>query len=145
MGAEPLTPATPAQRLALAFGAAFLVAGVLGFVPGVTTNLGELELAGDDSGAELLGLFQVSVLHNVVHLLFGVGVVASRRHASSLQDLLTAGVLYAVVLAYGLLVQGDGTEDFLPTNAADDWLHAALAAALVGAWALARRAAQPPP
>ncbi len=136
------TPTTTAQRLALAFGAAFLAVGVLGFVPGATTGLGELELAGEDSGAQLFGLFQVSVLHNVVHLLFGVGVLAARRHASSLQYLLTAGVLYAVVLAYGVLARG---EDFLPTDAADDWLHAALAVALVAAWALARRAAQPPP
>ncbi len=139
MGAEPLTAA---QRLALGFGAAFLAVGVLGFVPGLTTDLGELELAGEDSGAELFGLFRVSVLHNVVHLLFGVGVLAARRHVSSLQYLLTAGVLYAVVLAYGVLAR---SEDFLPTDAADDWLHAALAAALVGAWALARRAGQPPP
>ena len=39
------------------------------FIPGVTTSYDQLELAGHESGAELLGIFQVSILHNVVHLL----------------------------------------------------------------------------
>ena len=60
------------QKAAAAVGVAFLVAGVAGFVPGITTNLDGLELAGHESGAELLGVFQVSILHNVVHLIFGV-------------------------------------------------------------------------
>jgi hypothetical protein len=48
----------PAQRLSLFFGAVFLLVGVLGFVPGVTTNYGDMSFAGHDSGAKLLGVFQ---------------------------------------------------------------------------------------
>lgn len=49
----------------------------------VTTNSGDLMMAGHHSDAMLLGLFQVSVLHNVVHLLFGVGVLLTRKRAAA--------------------------------------------------------------
>jgi len=42
---------TNAQTLALVFGIAFLAAGILGFVPGITSNYDELEFAGADSNA----------------------------------------------------------------------------------------------
>ncbi|HXD28954.1 MAG TPA: DUF4383 domain-containing protein, partial [Arthrobacter sp.] len=58
-------------QLAALVWAAFLLVGVLGFIPGITTNVRELTFAGHQSGAMLLGLFQVSILHNIVHLLFG--------------------------------------------------------------------------
>ena len=53
--------------------------GVLGFIPGITSNYSTLNFAGHVSGAELLGIFQVSVLHNIVHLLFDVAGVAMAR------------------------------------------------------------------
>jgi len=130
---------TLAQKLAFLFGVAFVLVGILGFVPGVTVNYDDLEFSGHESDAELLGLFQVSVLHNVVHLLFGVGILAAKRHRSALQYLLVAGTLYAVLLVYGLLAGERGSENFLPTNNGDDVLHAALALALLGSWAVARR------
>ena len=126
---------TLAQNLALLFGATFLVAGIAGFVPGITTNLYDgLEFAGSDSDAELLGLFEVSVLHNIVHGLFGLGIVAAKRRASALQYLLAAGLIYAVLFVLGLL----GGGDWVPINDADDWLHLVLAAGLLGGWAVAR-------
>jgi len=64
--------ASPIQKAAAAVGAVFLLVGILGFVPGITTGFGDMKFAGHESGAELLGIFQVSVLHNIVHLLFGV-------------------------------------------------------------------------
>ena len=43
-----------------------------GFIPGITTNLYDgLEFAGNDGNAELLGIFSVSVVHNIVHGLVG--------------------------------------------------------------------------
>ena len=51
---------TLAQNLALGFGVVFLVVGILGFIPGITTNYDDLEFAGTDSAAELLGIFQVT-------------------------------------------------------------------------------------
>ena len=60
------------RKVATAVGAVFLLVGILGFIPGITTQFSEMSLAGRESEALLLGLFQVSVLHNIIHLLFGV-------------------------------------------------------------------------
>ncbi len=49
---------TPVQMLAMLVGATFLLVGVLGFIPGITTHYGDLKFAGDSSNAKLLGLFQ---------------------------------------------------------------------------------------
>ncbi len=134
---------TLAQRLAFLFGGAFLLVGILGFIPGITVSYDQLAFAGENSDAELLGLFQVSILHNIAHLLFGVGILAARKHRTAVQYLLAAGVLYVVLFVYGLIASEKGSENFLPTNNADDWLHAVLAAALLGSWAVARGAEDP--
>lgn len=51
---------TNIQKAALVTGAVFLLVGVLGFIPGVTTNFDQLGFAGPGSEALLLGLFQAS-------------------------------------------------------------------------------------
>lgn len=56
---------SPVQIAALVVGAVFLLVGILGFVPGITTDYDLLGGAGHHSGAKLLGIFQVSVLHNL--------------------------------------------------------------------------------
>ncbi|MEJ7791611.1 MAG: DUF4383 domain-containing protein [Gaiellaceae bacterium] len=134
---------TLAQKLAFLFGVTFLLVGILGFIPGITSNYDDLKFAGEKSDAELLGLFQVSVLHNIAHALFGVGILAARKHRTALQYLLAAGVLYVVLLVYGLIASEKGSENFLPMNSGDDFLHAALALALLGSWAAARSADDP--
>ncbi len=131
---------TLAQKLALLFGATFIVAGVGGFIPGITTNLYDgLEFAGNDGDAELLGLFKVSILHNIVHALFGVGILAAKRHASSLQYLLYSGIAYVVLFLMGIIDAGD----WVPINSGDNWLHLGLLLGLFGAWAAARGAEDP--
>ncbi|MGH3130910.1 MAG: DUF4383 domain-containing protein [Gaiellaceae bacterium] len=134
---------TLAQKLALLFGVAFLGAGILGFIPGITTNYDDLSFAGTDSGAELLGIFQVSILHNIVHLLFGVGILMARTHAGALRYLLGAGVIYAVLFVYGLLVGNTSDANFVPINNGDDLLHAVLAAGLLLSYFASRREREP--
>jgi hypothetical protein len=129
---------TLAQNLALLFGVAFLGAGILGFIPGITTNYGDMTFAGTDSGAELLGIFQVSILHNIVHLLFGAGILLSRTHEGALNFLLGAGVIYVVLFVYGLFVGNADDANFVPINNADDWLHIVLAVGLLGSYFVAR-------
>jgi hypothetical protein len=127
---------TLAQKLALLFGATFLAVGILGFIPGITTDLYDgLEFAGDDGTSELLGIFKVSILHNIVHLLFGVGILMAATHRGALSYLLTAGLIYGVVFLLGIV----GGADWVPVNSADNALHAVLAAALLGSWAVARK------
>jgi Domain of unknown function (DUF4383) len=67
------------QKAAANVGVVILLVGVLGFISGITTNFGDLSFAGHHSDARLFRLFQVSILHNIVHLLFGItGLVMSR-------------------------------------------------------------------
>ena len=120
------------QRASQAVGAVFLLVGILGFIPGITTNYESLVIAGHASGALLLGIFQVSVLHNIVHLLFGVaGILMARTHAQSRNFLLYGGIVYLVLWLYGLFVGHDTPANFVPVNNADNWLHLILGLAMV--------------
>lgn len=123
---------TTVQKVALAAGVVFLLVGILGFIPGVTTNFDQMTFAGDQSGAMLFGVFQVSILHNIVHLLFGVvGVALARSAVASRQFLIWGGVVYFVLWLYGLFVPQESAANFVPMNMADDWLHLVLAIAMV--------------
>lgn len=129
------------QTLALLFGIAFLGAGILGFIPGITTNLGDIKFAGNDSPAELLGIFQVSILHNIVHLLFGVaGLALARTHDGSRMFLLYGGIIYLVLFLYGILIDKGDDVNFVPVNTADNWLHLALGVGLLGSWFVSKGA-----
>lgn len=121
------------QKAALAVGIVFLLIGILGFIPGITGNYDQLGIAGADSEALLLGIFQVSVLHNIVHLLFGVAGVAMAKSATGAYNfLLWGGVIYAVLFIYGLIVPHDSAANFVPVNAADNILHLVLAIGMIG-------------
>lgn len=125
-------PLTSLQKAARVVGAVFLLVGVLGFIPGVTGNYGSLGFAGHDSGALLLGIFQVSVLHNIVHLLFGVaGLVMGRTRPQAKNFLLYGGAIYLVLWIYGLLVGHDTPANFVPVNTADNWLHFVLGIGMI--------------
>ncbi|MCC9144439.1 MULTISPECIES: DUF4383 domain-containing protein [unclassified Arthrobacter] len=124
---------TNVQKAALAFGVVFLLVGVLGFIPGVTTNYSELTFAGHHSEAKLLGIFQVSALHNIVHLLFGIaGLMFSRTITGARNYLIGGGAVYALLLVYGLFIGHDSAANFVPLNTADNWLHGFLAVAMIG-------------
>ncbi len=123
---------SPVQIAAAAVGAVFLLVGILGFIPGITTGYDGMEAAGHESHAELLGIFQVSILHNVVHLLFGVvGVVLARTPANARNYLIGGGAIYLVLWLYGLLIDKTSSANFVPVNVADDWLHFVLGAGMV--------------
>jgi hypothetical protein len=122
----------PVLGVAALVGVIFLVGGLLGFVPGVTSDYDEMELAGHESGAQLMGLFQVSILHNAVHLLFGVvGVLMARAVATARIFLIGAGVIYLALWVYGLVIDRTSDANFVPVNAADNWLHLALGAVML--------------
>ena len=121
--------------------ATFLVVGVLGFVPGITTNYDQLSFAGHESEAELLGLFQVSILHNVVHLLFGVvGLALARSYKGAVSYLLGGGAVYLVLWLYGLLIDHQSSANFVPVNDADNWLHLLLGVGMLALGYAARAA-----
>jgi hypothetical protein len=134
---------TTLQTATLAVGAVFLLVGVLGFIPGVTRNFSDMEFASHESEALLLGLFQVSVLHNIVHLLFGVaGILLARSFSGARNYMIIGGAVYLVLFLYGLLVGQESTANFVPVNLADDILHLVLGIAMIGlGLALSRRPA----
>ena len=131
----PATGATgrsTVQKVAMAVGAVFVLVGLLGFIPGVTTNYDQLALAGHHSTALLLGVFQVSILHNIVHILLGVaGIALARTAAGARNYLIWGGVVYLALWLYGLVIRHDSPVNFVPVNAADNWLHLLLGAAMV--------------
>lgn len=134
----------PVQTAALAVGIVFLLVGILGFIPGVTTNYSSMAFAGHQSEAMLLGLFQVSVLHNIVHLLFGVaGLAMARSIAGARNFLIWGGVIYAVLWIYGLLIDQDSAANFVPVNSADNWLHLLLAVGMIALGVLLSRDRHP--
>ncbi|WP_148574704.1 DUF4383 domain-containing protein [Nocardioides caldifontis] len=122
-------------------GGTFLLVGVLGFVPGITTNVDDLTFAGHESGAELLGIFHVSILHNIVHLLFGVaGLAMARSVAGATWYLIGGGVIYLVLAVYGAVIDHDSAANFVPVNAADNWLHLGLGIGMIGLGLIGLRA-----
>jgi threonine/homoserine/homoserine lactone efflux protein len=99
-----------------------------------------MQFAGHQSEALLLGVFQVSILHNIVHLLYGVaGLALARTAPSARQYLLWGGVVYLVLWLYGMFVGHDSPANFVPLNSADNWLHLGLGVTMVALSFLPRR------
>ena len=131
---------TAIQKFSMAMGIVFLLVGILGFIPGVTTNFGDLQFASHHSDAALLGLFQVSVLHNIVHLLFGVAGLALMRTIPGAKNyLIGGGAIYLVLWIYGLVIDKSSSGNFVPLNSADDWLHFVLGVGMIGLGVLGAR------
>ena len=127
------TDRQPAQLLTMLIGVTFILVGLLGFVPGITSHLYDgLDFAGHNSPAKLFHVFQVSWLHNIVHLAFGlVGLVLARTWETARVYLIGGGVVYLVLWLYGLIVSMGSGANFVPFNSADNWLHFALGAGMI--------------
>jgi len=130
--ATPLHRPEPGRLASAAAGAVFLLVGVLGFVPGITTGQAGMTFAGHHSTAMLFGVFTVSVLHNLVHLIFGVaGLVLAATPRGARVFLVGSAVVYVVLWLYGLIVDRNDPANIVPVDSADNWLHLFLAAGLL--------------
>jgi hypothetical protein len=124
--------------MARVFGVVFLLVGILGFVPGVTQmhdtlnhDTGDLVIGGPGHGM-LLGLFHVNLVHNLIHIAFGIwGLVAAGRLDASRVYFRGVGVIYAVLTVLGLISAANiwNTFGLAPIHGHDVWLHAVLAIA----------------
>jgi hypothetical protein len=108
---------TVPEILALAFGAVYLLVGIVGFF--IT---GFDDFAGN-SQHEMLLVFMINPLHNIVHIVIGVaGLVLGRTLAGARTYGWLLAVGYGAAFIYGLLAVGEEW-DFLNINTADNVLH----------------------
>jgi hypothetical protein len=115
--------ATTIQKLAALFGVVFILVAIMGFVaPGGM----QMQPADPATAAKVLGMFPVNLLHNIVHLLFGLwGLAASRSWGGSKQFFTVAGAIYLVLTIVGFLSPtGFG---IVPLGGSDIGLHCVLA------------------
>jgi hypothetical protein len=124
---------SPIQTAAMVVGLVFLLVGILGFIPGITSNYDDLKFAGHDSDAQLLGIFDTSILHNIVHLLFGVaGLALAKTYEGARNYLIGGGVIYLALFLYGAIFGADeGSANWIPVNWADNVLHVALGSGMI--------------
>jgi hypothetical protein len=115
------------RKFALVVGIAFLVAGVLGFIPGITVN-----------HEYFLGIFAVDPVHNLIHLLVGAFGVAAYYYDRSRLYCQILGVVYLLVGILGfvppMLVGGEMLFGLFHVNLADNLLHLLVGATAAYLW-----------
>lgn len=119
------------RTFALVFGIAFLLIGISGFIPGLLQPLheGHPPLSVDSGYGQVFGLFPVNVLHNIVHLLFGVwGLAASRSLGGSKGYGKSVAIIYGLLTVAGLIPGLSTMFGLVPLYGNDVWLHLLLAA-----------------
>ncbi len=108
---------TVPEILSLAFGAVYLLVGIVGFFITGFDNF-----AGNEQD-EMLLFFMINPLHNIVHILVGIaGLLLGRTLAGARTYGWLLAVAYGAVFIYGLLAAGKDW-DFLNINGADNVLH----------------------
>lgn len=120
-----------AKLYATALGAVLTVVGILGFVPGLAPN------------GNLLGIFAIDPLHNIIHILSGVvglAVAFTARGAYARFYALIFGAVYGLVTIVGF-IQGTTVLGLINVNLADNVLHLAIAAASLAVFAMTARSA----
>ncbi|NHC33767.1 DUF4383 domain-containing protein [Scytonema millei] len=121
------------QYFALITGIIFLLVGVMGFIPGFvqapTGTADAVGLAFTSGYGDLLGLFPINVLHNIVHLLVGIlGIVASVSLGSSRLYSGGLAIFYGLLTIMGLIPATQATLGLIPIFGNNVWLHAVTAA-----------------
>jgi flagellar biosynthesis protein FlhB len=104
-------------KAANVLGWVLLVWGVLGFVPGITTD------------GQLLGMFSVNLAHNVLNIVIGLAALYAAKQGESQSQMMfkTVGVIYAVVAILGFVTGDAPVLGFIANNMADTWLHVVIA------------------
>ena len=140
------------RTFATVMGVAFLLIGIMGFIPPLLTHPagqeghGAMRVTAFDG--YLLGLFHVNILHSIVHVLFGVmGLAMSRTLGSARGYFRIVAVSYLLLTVMGLVPAFNMKNTFglVPIHGNDVWLHAliAIASAYFG-WAPVRETGAAP-
>lgn len=103
---------------ALVLGLAYLAAGAIGFA------ITGLEGFADADRGAYLWVFEINPLHNAVHLLVGLGLLAGalQNAAAARAALILVGGVYLIVGLAGFPLL-DSQLNLLSLNRADNWLH----------------------
>jgi hypothetical protein len=119
----------PTRYWALISGIAFVIVGLLGFVPSlIPLPFGPPPIAVDTGYGFLFGIFPVNILHNLVHLLVGVlGLLAYRRFHSARLYARGLAVFYALLTIMGFIPGLNTVFGLIPIFGADIGLHAVTA------------------
>ena len=106
------------KKACILFGVIFVTVGILGFVPGVT------------EGEHLLGIFHVNAAHNAIHIVTGVlALIAGAASTHAARTFFRVfGLIYALVAVLGFVSGDQPIFGIISNNAADTWLHVAIAA-----------------
>jgi hypothetical protein len=121
--AAPTDRRTPAQWYCLLAGLSLLLAGILGFIADASFTTGD-----GIQGDELLSIFEVNGIHNLVHLASGAVLLAAfPKRASAKTVAIAFAVVYGIVTIIGL-IDGEDVLGLIPVNPADNVLHIALTA-----------------
>ncbi|HEX5185175.1 MAG TPA: DUF4383 domain-containing protein [Allosphingosinicella sp.] len=121
------------RTFATIFGIVFIIVGIVGFIPGLTPMPGMAMDA--DSNVKMttlfgyeLTLFPVNVLHDIVHLLFGIwGLLAARSLTGARNYFRGVAIIYALLTIMGFIPMLRTTFGLIPLYGNDIWLHALLA------------------
>lgn len=113
-----------ARYFALLMGIAFVLAGVGGFIPGITQPAVTDSILPTTNGY-LLGLFPINAVHNLVHLSFGIwGLLAYRTYATARTYSRGLAIILGIFTVMGLLPAVSTMFGLMPLFGHDIWLHA---------------------
>ena len=113
------------QRVAMIFGVGFLLAAIAGFL---VTGLSAMD-PNPATAPRALGLFPVNVVHNFIHLAFGVwGLLAARSYSGAKTYCQVGGVVYLLLVVMAFV--SPTTFGLVPIGGNDIWLHLLLGAPL---------------
>ena len=118
------------RTFALVWGILFLIAGASGFIPGLSTppHPSHPPLIVDSFYGQAMGLFPVNILHNLVHLAFGVwGLLAYKSLSASRTYAKAVAIIYSVLIVAGFIPGLNTMFGLVPLFGNDILLHIGLA------------------
>jgi hypothetical protein len=122
------------RTFALLAGVAFILIGILGFVPAaMTPPVVDPGVTVENNHGMLFGLFPVNALHSAAHIAFGVwALLAYGGFASAIFFARGTAVIYGLLTVMGLVPGLSTAFGLMPLYGHDIWLHALIAG--VAAW-----------
>lgn len=113
---------------ALAIGAIYLLAGILGFIPALYTSMpaGSPHVDVTFAYGNLFGLFPTNGLHDAVHIIIGLaGVITASRLASARYFCITMFLVFGLLTVFGFVPTLDTIFGLIPIFGNDTWVNAA--------------------